>query len=152
MKVAYYYRGCTGSAGFLLPEDVALLKRLFTHDSLPPKGQLYGKRCWLYLRVDTGNRNADKIAMNGQASYLRQFAEKNDMQIVGEYRDYTSGQNLQRHSLRLLAQEADSGSMDYILACNQGRIYRGNDLRGLLQYEDHLHTLGVDILYPFEQD
>lgn len=55
-------------------------------------------------------------------------------------------------SLRLLEQEAASGNMDYILAYNQGRIYRGHDLRGLLQYEDHLHTLGVDILYPFEQD
>lgn len=152
MKVAYYYRGRTGSAGFLLPEDITLLKRLFAHGSLPPKGQLRGKRCWLYLRVNTGNQNADKIAMNGQASYLRQFAEKNDMQIVGEYRDYTGGQNLQRHSLRLLEQEAASGNMDYILAYNQGRIYRGHDLRGLLQYEDHLHTLGVDILYPFEQD
>lgn len=38
MKVAYYYRGRTGSAGFLLPEDITLLKRLFAHGSLPPKG------------------------------------------------------------------------------------------------------------------
>ena len=51
MKVVYYYRGRTGSAGFLLPEDMALLKRLFAHGSLPPKAQLRGKRCWLYLRV-----------------------------------------------------------------------------------------------------
>lgn len=152
MKVAYYYRGHTGSAGFLLPEDAALLKRLFAHSSLPSKGQLRGKRCWLYLRVNTGNQNADNVAMDGQAAYLRQFAEENDMQIVGEYRDYTDGQNLHRHSLRLLAQETASGNMDCILACNQGRIYRGHDLRGLLQYEDRLHTLGVDILYPFEQD
>ena len=42
MKVAYYYRGRTGSAGFLLPEDITLLKRLFAHGSLPPKGQLRG--------------------------------------------------------------------------------------------------------------
>ena len=53
MKVVYYYRGRTGSAGFLLPEDMALLKRLFAHGSLPPKAQLRGKRCWLYLRVNT---------------------------------------------------------------------------------------------------
>ena len=33
MKVVYYYRGRTGSAGFLLPEDMALLKRLFAHGS-----------------------------------------------------------------------------------------------------------------------
>ena len=33
MKVVYYYRGRTGSAGFLLPEDMALLKRLFAKRS-----------------------------------------------------------------------------------------------------------------------
>ena len=59
MKVVYYYRGRTGSAGFLLPEDMALLKRLFEHGSLPPKAQLRGKRCWLYLRVNT-NRGCTK--------------------------------------------------------------------------------------------
>ena len=47
MKAVYYYRGHTGSAGFLLPEDMALLKRLFAHGSLPPKAPLQGKRSWL---------------------------------------------------------------------------------------------------------
>ena len=122
MKVVYYYRGRTGSAGFLLPEDMALLKRLFAHGSLPPKAQLRGKRCWLYIRVNTNNPAADEIGISGQDTYLRQFAE------------------------------AAEKKMDYILSCKQDRIYRGHDLRGLLQYEDHMHALGVDILYPFEQD
>ena len=51
-----------------------------------------------------------------------------------------------------MAREAAEKKMDYILSCKQDRIYRGHDLRGLLQYEDHMHALGVDILYPFEQD
>ena len=121
MKVVYYYRGRTGSAGFLLPEDMALLKRLFAHGS----------------RQDT---------------YLRQFAEENSLQIVGVYKDYMCGWDLRRPSLRFLAREAAEKKMDYILSCKQDRIYRGHDLRGLLQYEDHMHALGVDILYPFEQD
>ena len=83
MKVVYYYRGRTGSAGFLLPEDMALLKRLFAHGSLPPKAQLRGKRCWLYLRVNTNNPAADEIGISGQDTYLRQFAEENSLQIVG---------------------------------------------------------------------
>lgn len=37
MKAVYYYRDRTGSAGFLLPEDKALLDRLFTHGSRPTK-------------------------------------------------------------------------------------------------------------------
>ena len=52
------------------------------------------------------------------------------------------------------ASEEDWGKeyLDYILSCKRDRIYRGHDLRGLLRYEDRMHTLGVDILYPFEQD
>ena len=121
MKVVYYYRGRTGSAGFLLPEDMALLKRLFAHGSLPPKAQLRGKRCWLYLRVNTNNPAADEIGISGQDTYLRQFAEVNSMQIVGVYKDYMCVHVI------LILQEAP-------------------------QYEDHMHALGVDILYPFEQD
>ena len=135
-----------------LPEDMALLKRLFAHGSLPPKAQLRGKRCWLYLRVNTNNPAADEIGISGQDTYLRQFAEVNSMQIVGVYKDYMCGWDLRRPSLRFLAREAAEKKMDYILSCKQDRIYRGHDLRGLLQYEDHMHALGVDILYPFEQD
>ena len=152
MKVAYYYRWHTGSAGFRLPEDMALLKRLFAHGSLPPKAQLRGKRCWLYLRVNTNNPAADEIGISGQDTYLRQFAEENGMQISGVYKDYMCGWDLQRPSLRFLTQQAAEKKMDYILSCSRSRIYRGHDLRGLLQYEDHMHALGVDILYPFEQD
>ena len=76
MKVVYYYRGRTGSAGFLLPEDMALLKRLFAHGSLPPKAQLRGKRCWLYLRVNTNNPAADEIGISRQDTYLRQLYER----------------------------------------------------------------------------
>lgn len=150
MKVAYYYRGRTGSAGFLLPEDAALLKRLFSHGSLPPKAQLRGKRCWLYLRVNTDTPTADEIGIIRQDTRLRQFAEEHGMQIAGAYKDYMCGWNLRRPGLQFLAQQAAEKKMDYILSCSRDRIYRGHDLRGFLQYEDHLHTLGVDILYPFE--
>ena len=124
MKVVYYYRGRTGSAGFLLPEDMALLKRLFAHGSLPPKAQLRGKRCWLYLRVNTNNPAADEIGISGQDTYLRQFAEENSLQIVGVYKDYMCGWDLRRPSLRFLAREAAEKKMDYILSCKQDRIYR----------------------------
>ena len=76
MKVAYYYRGRTGSAGFRLPEDMALLKRLFAHGGLPPKAQLQGKRCWLYLRVNTSNPAADEIGISGQDTYFANSRKK----------------------------------------------------------------------------
>lgn len=117
MKAVYYYRGHTGSAGFLLPEDMALLKRLFAHGSLPPKAQLQGKRCWLYLRVNTNDPAADEIGISGQDTYLRQFAEENGMQIAGVYKDYMCGWDLQRPSLRFLTQQAAEKKMDYILSC-----------------------------------
>ena len=51
---------------------------------------------------------------------------------------------------RLRAEDAETGKMDYILACDRNRIFRGQSLRHLLAYEDRLHTCGVDILYPYE--
>ena len=57
MKAVYYYRGHTGSAGFLLPEDMALLKRLFAHGSLPPKGVTVtqeGGRLVIALHIKVG--------------------------------------------------------------------------------------------------
>lgn len=150
MKAVYYYRDPAGSAGFLLPEDAVLLERLFAHGSLPSKEQLRGKCCWLYLRVATGNPAADDVGISRQYACLYQFAEKHGMQIAVVCKDYMCGQDLQRHSLKFLAKEAAEKKMDYILACKRDRIYRGHDLRGLLRYEDSMHTLGVDILYPFE--
>ena len=73
MKVGMYYRDRAGSVGFLLPEDKALLGRLLSHSELPAKEQLHGKRCWLYLRVDT-DRQHDQIGLLIQREKLYRFA------------------------------------------------------------------------------
>ena len=149
MKVGMYYRDRAGSVGFLLPEDKALLGRLLSHSELPAKEQLHGKRCWLYLRVDT-DRQHDQIGLLIQREKVYRFAEENEMRIVGETHELVSGGDIGRYGLQAMTKDAETGKMDYILACDRNRIFRGQSLRHLLAYEDRLHTCGVDILYPYE--
>ena len=149
MKVGMYYRDRAGSVGFLLPEDRALLNRLFSHSELPSREQLQGKRCWPYIRVDTDQQH-DQIGLLIQREKLYQFAEEHEMRIVGETRELVSGGDIGRYDLQAMTKDAENGKMDYILACDRNRIFRGQSLRHLLAYEDHLHTCGVDILYPYE--
>ena len=151
MKAIYYYRGHTGSAGFLLPEDMALLKRLFAHGSLPPKAQL--QETLLAVSPGEHEQSGNERDRHQRTGHLpasicgrKRHADRRRIQ------NYMCGWDLQRPSLRFLTQQAAEKKMDYILSCSRNRIYRGHDLRGLLQYEDHMHALGVDILYPFEQD
>ena len=98
--------------------------------------------------------NVIRSCINRTEIRQRQPAEINDLyrEIAGVYKDYMSGRDLRRPGLQFLEQQAAEKKMDYILSCKRDRIYRGHDLRGLLRYEDRMHTLGVDILYPFEQD
>lgn len=149
MKVGMYYRDRAGSVGFLLPEDRALLNRLFSHSDLPSREQLQGKRCWLYIRVDTDQQH-DQIGLLAQREKLYRFAEGHEMRIVGETRELVSGGDIGRYGLQAMTKDAENGKMDYILACDRNRIFRGQSLWHLLAYEDHLHTCGVDILYPYE--
>ena len=72
------------------------------------------------------------------------------MRIVGETRELVSGGDIGRYGLQAMTKDAETGKMDYILACDRNRIFRGQSLRHLLAYEDRLHTCGVDILYPYE--
>lgn len=147
MKAVYDYRDRTGSAGFLLPEDKALLDRLFTHGSRPTKEQLCGKRCWLYARVDGRGTDPSVIhALDLQMDSLCQFAGEHGMHVAGMIREAMSGWNADRPGLRELKQAAVNGKMDYILARSMDRIIRNTDIRILLRYEDALHALGVEIL------
>ena len=147
MKAVYYYRDRTGSAGFLLPEDKALLDRLFTHGSRPTKEQLCGKRCWLYARVDGRDTDPSVIhALALQMDSLRQFAGEHGMHVAGMTREAMSGWNADRPGLRELKRAAANGEMDYVLARTPDRIIRSPDIRMLLRYEDDLHALGVEIL------
>ena len=151
-KVCYYYQDHSGSAGFTLPDDKALLQRLFNPPVLPADEQLRGKRCWLYARVDgsQGDESAGH-ALELQMDSLREFAENYEMQVAGTTQEIAAGGNGDRAGLLELKHAAAAGKMDYVLVCSRDRLIRNPDLRLLLTYECGLQSLGVDILYMDSQ-
>lgn len=151
-KVCYYYRDHSGSAGFTLPDDKALLQRLFNPPVLPADEQLRGKRCWLYARVDSSQDNDSAVhALELQMDSLREFAERYGMQVAGTTQEIAAGGNKDRAGLLELKHAAAAGKMDYVLVRSRDRLIRNPDLRLLLTYECGLQSLGVDILYMGSQ-
>ena len=146
-KVCYYYRDHSGSAGFTLPDDKALLQRLFNSPVLPADEQLRGKRCWLYARVDGSQGDALELQMDS----LREFAERYGMQVAGTTQEIAAGGNEDRAGLLELKDAAAAGKMDYVLVRSRDRLIRNPDLRLLLTYECGLQSLSVDILYMDSQ-
>ena len=151
-KVCYYYRDHSGSTGFTLPDDKALLQRLFNSPVLPADEQLRGNRCWLYARVDGSQDNDSAVhALELQMNSLREFAENYEMQVAGTTQEIAAGGNEDRAGLLELKHAAADGKMDYILVRSRDRLIRNPDLRLLLTYECGLQSLGVDILYMGSQ-
>lgn len=147
-KICYYYRDHSGSAGFTLPDDKALLQRLFNSPVLPADEQLRGNRFWLYARVDGSQDNDSAVhALELQMNSLREFAERYWMQVAGTTQEIAAGGNEDRAGLLELKHAAAAGKMDYVLVRSRDRLIRNPDLRLLLAYECGLQSLGVDILY-----
>lgn len=147
-KVCYYYRDHSGSAGFTLPDDKALLQRLFNPPVLPADEQLRGKRCWLYARVDGSQDNDSAVhALELQMDSLCEFAERYGMQVAGTTQEIAAGGNEDRAGLLELKHAAAAGKMNYVLVRSRDRLIRNPDLRLLLTYECGLQSFGVDILY-----
>ena len=151
-KVCYYYRDHSGSTGFTLPDDKALLQRLFNSPVLPADEQLRGNRCWLYARVDGSQDNDSAVhALELQMNSLREFAENYEMQVAGTTQEIAAGGNEDRAGLLELKDAAAAGKMDYVLVRSRDRLIRNPDLRLLLTYECGLQSLSVDILYMDSQ-
>ena len=147
-KICYYYRDHSGSAGFTLPDDKALLQRLFNSPVLPADEQLRGNRFWLYARVDGSQDNDSAVhALELPMNSLRDFAERYWMQVAGTTQEIAAGGNEDRAGLLELKHAAAAGKMDYVLVRSRDRLIRNPDLRLLLAYECGLQSLGVDILY-----
>lgn len=144
-KVCYYYRVRAGSAGFCLPEDRALLQMLFSPPKPPTDGQLRGRRCLLYARVDSGKMDSSD-ALDGQLAHLRHFADAHGVKVVGERKETVCGWDADRPGLQELKRVATEGRIDYILVRGRDRLIRSPNLRLVLEYEHSLLGLGVGIL------
>lgn len=76
------------------------------------------KRYWLYGRV----ASPDKWALETQMDYLRSFAEKYQLNVVGESQDEASGLTLERPGLNDFLEAVWQGQVDALLTKDLTRL------------------------------
>lgn len=102
-------------------------------------------RVALYLRVST-----DKQETENQAAQLREFAAKQDWEIVSEYADYESGSKADRAGFRQMFADAADHKFDLLLFWALDRLSREGVLE-TLQYLNKLTNCGVGFRSYTEQ-
>ena len=86
-----------------------------------------GERVAAYIRVSTQEQKLHGISLDAQRAKLREFAEKNNMRIVGWYEDEgVSGRKLIRNrpELQRMIQDAEQGKFDRIIFIKLDRFFR----------------------------
>lgn len=97
------------------------------------------KRYWLYGRV----ASPDKWALENQMDYLRSFAEKYQLNVVGESQDEASGLNLDRPGLNDFLEAVRQGRADTLLTKDLTRL--GRDAMQAAAWIAALNTSGVGV-------
>jgi DNA invertase Pin-like site-specific DNA recombinase len=88
----------------------------------------------LYSRVSTKDRGQDT---ENQLVQLREFAAKQDWQIVAEYVDHTSGSHSDREQFQQMFADASRSKFDLVLFWSLDRLSR----EGVLETLQHLQRL-----------
>lgn len=97
------------------------------------------KRYWLYGRV----ASPDKWALENQMNYLRSFAEKYQLNVVGESQDEASGLTLDRPGLNDFLEAVRQGRADTLLTKDLTRL--GRDAMQTIAWIADLNTCGVGV-------
>ena len=80
-----------------------------------------GKRVGIYARVSTLDRGQDPETQLGP---LREYAERRDFVVVGEYVDYGSGKRNDRENYQRLLGDARKRLLDVVLIWRYDRFAR----------------------------
>jgi len=97
------------------------------------------KRYWLYGRV----ASPDKWALENQMIYLRSFAEKYQLNVVGESQDEASGLTFYRPGLNDFLEAVRQGQADALLIKDLARL--GRDSVRVMEMVDGLNAVGIGI-------
>jgi DNA invertase Pin-like site-specific DNA recombinase len=99
------------------------------------------KRIALYARVSTSNGHQDPEM---QLRELREYAERRDLTVVGEYVDRMTGSKDSRPSLNRLMADAGQRKFDAVLVWKLDRF--GRSLRHLVNALAELEALGLTFI------
>lgn len=97
------------------------------------------KRYWLYGRV----ASPGKWALENQMIYLRSFAEKHQLIIIGESQDEASGLTFDRPGLNEFLEAVRQGRADTLLIKDLTRL--GRDAMQMGAWIADLNTSGVGV-------
>lgn len=97
------------------------------------------KQYWLYGRV----ASPDKWALETQMDYLRSFAEKYQLNVVGESQDEASGLTLERPGLNDFLEAVRQGRADTLLTKDLTRL--GRDAMQTATWIADLNISGVSV-------
>lgn len=100
---------------------------------------LFKKRYWLYGRV----ASPDTWALENQMNYLRSFAEKHQLNVVGESQDEASGLTFDRPGLNDFLEAVRQGRADALLTKDLTRL--GRDVMQTASWIADLNTSGVGV-------
>ena len=97
------------------------------------------KRYWLYGRV----ASSDKWALENQMIYLRSFAEKYQLNVVGESQDEASGLTFDRPGLNDFLEAVRQGRADALLIKDFARL--GRDSGWVMELIADLNSAGIGV-------
>ena len=143
-EAALYLRTRYGSIGFLLPTEAEKKHIAFAALDSLELTKVYGTRCWTYARTDCGGETA--IALNAQAMGLKSYAKEQNWTLEGSTCEAMPGGSLDRAGLREVLSAAQAGKMDILLVHSLSRLYRGQELYGVLEFVNQLKCLGVQVV------
>ena len=99
------------------------------------------KRVALYTRIST---TAERQNIETQTHALRDFCERREWDIVGEYSDEGSGANLKRKQFLQLKKDAFKRHFDIVLVFRFDRFARST--KELLDSLENFQSLGIDFV------
>lgn len=97
------------------------------------------KRFWLYGRVASPDSHALEIQMNG----LRHFAEKWELNIVGQSQDEQSGLTFDRPGIMQFLNSVRERKIDALLVKDLSRL--GRDYIQVGRFLDYLDCSGIEV-------
>jgi DNA invertase Pin-like site-specific DNA recombinase len=98
-------------------------------------------RVALYARVSTLDKGQDPET---QLIQLREFAQRRNFEIIGEFIDYASGTSEERKQYKLMMDAAKKRKLDVVLVWRYDRFARST--QALVNALKEFKTLGIDFI------
>lgn len=99
------------------------------------------KRVALYARVSTQDKGQDPET---QLSQLREYAQRRNFEIIGEFIDYASGTTQDRVQYKLMMATAKKRKLDVVLVWRYDRFARST--QALVNAMKEFQNMGIDFI------